>query len=59
VNTSNPAVRRYYEARMTEHREAVAASLRRCGVEAISATTGDNYIPALKAYFKARRRKKA
>jgi hypothetical protein len=48
-----------YAERIQEHRDAVAASLRRCGVEAIPATTGGNYLPALKAYFKARRRRKA
>ncbi len=58
VNTSHPAVRRAYEQRIQEHREGVANSLRKSGVEVINATTGDNYVPALKAYFRARRRKK-
>lgn len=58
VNTSNPAVRAAYQQQVREHRDNVADSLRRCGVETISAVTDENYIPALKAYFKAKRRKK-
>jgi uncharacterized protein (DUF58 family) len=58
VNTSHPAVRRLYEQRILDHREDVADSLRRSGVEVIHATTGDNYVPALKAYFRARRRRR-
>ena len=58
VNTSHPAVRRAYEERILEHREAVSDSLRKSGVEVIPATTGDNYVPALKAYFRARKRKR-
>jgi uncharacterized protein (DUF58 family) len=59
VNTSSETVRRLYAQRLQEHRDKVAASLRRCGVEAIQAVTDDNYIPAMKAYFRARGRKKA
>ncbi len=59
VNTSSEAVRRLYAQRLQEHRDKVTASLRRCGVEAIQAVTDDDYIPALKAYFRARGRKKA
>jgi uncharacterized protein (DUF58 family) len=58
VDTSSKAVRQIYEQRILEHRENVSAALRRCGVENISAVTDENYIPALKAYFKAKRRRK-
>lgn len=58
VNTSAPAVRKAYADRIQAHRDEVASSLRRCGVETIDAITDDNYIPALKTYFRARRRKR-
>jgi uncharacterized protein (DUF58 family) len=58
VNTTNSAVRNTYQQRILEHRENVTSALRRCGVETIAAITDENYIPALKTYFKAKRRKK-
>lgn len=58
LNTSSPAVRLLYEQRITEHFDGVAQALRRCGVESVKASTGDNYVPALKAYFRARRKKR-
>ena len=58
LNTSNPVVREMYEQRINEHFESVAQAFRRCGVEPVRALTGDNYVPALKAYFRARRKKR-
>ncbi len=58
LNTSSQAVRLLYEQRINDHFESVAQALRRCGVESVKASTGDNYVPALKAYFRARRRKR-
>ena len=58
LNTSNPAVRRLYEDRIAEHFGLVEQTLLRCGVETLKAMTGENYVPALRAYFKARRRKR-
>ncbi len=58
VNTSSASVRAAYEQSINAHRLSVASSLRRCGVEAIDAITDENYIPALKTYFRARKRKR-
>jgi uncharacterized protein (DUF58 family) len=56
VNTSSPAVRKLYAERLAEHREEISKALRRCGVDCISAETGGNYVPALRSYFRTRRR---
>jgi uncharacterized protein (DUF58 family) len=56
INTSNPRVRERYAERLSQHYESVTQALRRCGVDAIPVVTGENYIPALRAYFRARRR---
>lgn len=58
VDTSKPAVRQAYMDQIAAHRENTSAALRRSGVEMIDAITHQNYIPALKAYFKAKRRRK-
>lgn len=58
LNTSNPAVRRLYEDRIAEHFGSVEQTLLRCGVETVKVMTGENYVPALRAYFRARRRKR-
>lgn len=58
LNTSNPVVRRMYEDRLEAHRQAVNQTLRRCGVESVQAVVGENYVPSLKAYFRARKRKR-
>ncbi|MDB6074307.1 MAG: hypothetical protein JWO89_1947, partial [Verrucomicrobiaceae bacterium] len=58
LNTSSQAVRLLYEQRISAHFDSVSQALRRCGVESVKASTGDNYVPALKAYFRARRKKR-
>lgn len=59
VNTSSPSVRKAYAAELEEQTESTVKALRRCGVESMVAETGGNHIPALRSYFKARRRKKS
>ena len=58
LNTSDAAVRQLYDERVAAHFEAVGGVFRRCGVEPVKAMTGDNYVPALKSYFRARRKKR-
>lgn len=58
VNTSHPAVRAMYEERVAERQDALVHLLRRCGVERITVQTDEDYVPALKAYFRSRRRRK-
>jgi uncharacterized protein (DUF58 family) len=58
VNTSHPAVREQYERRVTERQAALVSLLRRSGVERIAVRTDDDYVPALKAYFRSRKRRR-
>ena len=58
VNTSHPAVRDQYEQRVLERQDALVHLLRRCGVERITVRTDEDYVPALKAYFRSRKRRK-
>lgn len=58
VNTSNPGVRALFAARVAERQDALVHLLRRSGVERIGIRTDEDYVPALKAYFRSRRRRK-
>lgn len=58
VNTSDVRVRRQYEERMRSHQEHLTHLLRRSGVERIEIRTDVDYVPALKAYFRSRKRRK-
>ena len=58
VNTSHPAVREQYERRVAERQNALVQMLRRSGVERIAVRTDDDYVPALKAYFRSRKRRR-
>jgi uncharacterized protein (DUF58 family) len=58
VNTSSPAVREEYERRVTQRQNALVHLLRRSGVERIAVRTDEDYVPALKAYFRSRKRRR-
>lgn len=58
VNTSHPDVRRLYAQRVSERQDALSRMLRKNGVERLDVRTTDDYVPALKAYFRSRRRRK-
>ncbi len=58
VNTSHAEVRLKFAARVQEQQEALVQLLRRCGVERIAIRTDEDYVPALKAYFRSRKRRK-
>lgn len=58
VNTSHPAVREQFAARVAERQMALEHLLRRCGVERIAIRTDEDYVPALKAYFRTRKRRR-
>lgn len=58
VNTSHPAVRDQFAARVAERQAALQHLLRRSGVERITVRTDEDYVPALKAYFRSRKRRK-
>lgn len=58
VNTSHPAVRLKYAQTISERQDALTRMLRKNGVERIDVRLDDDYAPAMKAYFRARRRRK-
>lgn len=58
VNTSHPAVREQFAARVAERQIALEQLLRRCGVERVAIRTDEDYVPALKAYFRTRKRRR-
>jgi len=58
VNTSHPAVRLKYAQTVSERQDALIRLLRKNGVERIDVRLDDDYAPAMKAYFRARRRRK-
>lgn len=58
VNTSHPAVRLKYAEAISERQESLSRLLRKNGVERIDVRMDDDYAPAMKAYFRARRRRK-
>jgi len=58
VNTSHPAVRLKYAQAISERQDGLMRVLRKNGVERIDVRLDDDYAPAMKAYFRARRRRK-
>ena len=58
VNTSHPAVRLQYAQRISERQDVLTRMLRKNAVEKIDVRTDHDYVPALKSYFRARRRRK-
>lgn len=58
IDTSHPSVRLKYAQVMSERQDTLNRSLRKHGVERIDVRMDDDYAPAMKAYFRARRRKK-
>ena len=58
VNTSHPAVRQQYAQRMSDRQDTLNRMLRKNGVERLDVRTNDDYVPALKAYFRSRKRRK-
>ena len=58
INTSAPAVREHYKNALTTRRAQVSSILETAGVEMLEVTTSESYIPAVKAFFKARKHKR-
>ncbi len=58
VNTSHAAVREAFASRMAAVQVGLIQTLRKSGVERISVEMNRDYVPALKSYFRARRRRK-
>ena len=58
INSSDVAVRQHYEHQLASRQQRVRDILDTAGVEILEVTTGENYIPALKAFFKGRKQKR-
>lgn len=58
LNTSDPAIRQRYAELVSSKQEELTRMLRKNGVERINVRLDEDYAPAMKAYFRARRRRK-
>ncbi|MBX7211929.1 MAG: DUF58 domain-containing protein [Verrucomicrobiaceae bacterium] len=58
VNTSHASVRSFFAERVAAMQVTLGQLFRKNGVERIAAQTDLDYAPALRAYFKSRRRRK-
>lgn len=57
VNTSDPQVRRTYESRIQQSRADLEGMLNRNRIERLTIHTDKDYVPALRAYFRSRKRR--
>ncbi|TLD72109.1 DUF58 domain-containing protein [Phragmitibacter flavus] len=57
VNTSAPGVRSVYAKRVRDMQEMLVGTLRRNKVEHVSIRTDTDYLPALRSYFRSRKRR--
>ena len=57
VNTSSPGVRAMFIKRVRAMQEALVGTLRRNKVEHIAIRTDADYVPALRGYFRSRKRR--
>ncbi|MBE7498405.1 MAG: DUF58 domain-containing protein [Verrucomicrobiaceae bacterium] len=58
LNTSNAEVRAKFDERVAARQQALDHLLRKSGVERITVRTDEDYVPALKAYFRSRRKRR-
>ncbi|HVF72002.1 MAG TPA: DUF58 domain-containing protein [Chthoniobacterales bacterium] len=59
VNTADRGTRARFNAMAEANRAELNRTLRRNNIDAISLRTGENYLPALRSFFKARERRLA
>lgn len=57
VNTSSAFVRQAYANRMREMQESLVSTLNRNSIERVSIQTDADYLPALRSYFRSRKRR--
>lgn len=57
VNTSDPRVRRAYAQRLQENQEQLKGMFNRNKIERIEIHTDTDYLPALRTYFRSRKRR--
>jgi uncharacterized protein (DUF58 family) len=59
INTADRATRARFNALAETHRTELNRTLRRNNIDAVALRTGENYLPALRAFFKQRERRMA
>src|SRR5205823_11344048 len=59
INTADRTTRARFSAAAETERAALYRTLRRNNIDAISLRTGENYLPALRSFFKQRERRLA
>lgn len=57
VNTESPKIRQAFEQQTLEQKESTLALFQRNQIEHLWIQTDEDYLPALKAYFRSRKRK--
>lgn len=57
VNTSSPAVRATYANRIQEMQDNLVSTLHRNNIERVPIRTDSDYLPALRSYFRSRKRR--
>ncbi|HZE13909.1 MAG TPA: DUF58 domain-containing protein [Chthoniobacterales bacterium] len=59
INTADRSTRARFNALAETHRTELNRTLRRNNIDAVALRTGENYLPALRAFFKQRERRMA
>jgi uncharacterized protein (DUF58 family) len=59
INTADRTIRTCFTELAEAEQSELLRTLRRCNIDAISLRTGDNYLPALRSFFKQRERRLA
>ena len=59
INTADRSTRARFNALAETHRAELNQTLRRNNIDAVSLRTGENYLPALRSFFKQRERRMA
>jgi len=59
INTADRTTRARFNALAETHRAELNRTLRRNNIDAVSLRTGENYLPALRSFFKQRERRMA
>jgi len=59
INTADRTTRARFNALAETHRTELNRTLRRNNIDAVALRTGENYLPALRAFFKQRERRMA
>lgn len=59
INTADRTTRARFSALAETHRAELNRTLRRNNIDAVSLRTGENYLPALRSFFKQRERRMA